>query len=355
MPSAWFSHASDGSEGEGFRGLRSAPDLQRQGAGALQPGGEFLGGDLDAQAVDFLFELPQLGEQGGVDGLGRREVIGGLLPDFPGCGEAAVGELRLLRLSAFSGVLELGLGGFEVCDDAGEFGFLGLDDLGGAGPGDHDVLQEAQFAGQALAALFQTRASAKAVAQAAAAADEILVGGQVAIDAVDPGVDVIHGLLMADHVVHLPADGFHGIPGIQQRAHLVRPGIVDAAAFFRPVGADVPTAEMMGDAVVEGGAEFFRGDVAGDRGRAGEQGLDFIDLAGAGAQRLHGGGELRLAGEQDVPPGGFVSAEQGGELVLDLGGIGDAGGSVGLKAGKGSGTPGFLEGPAFGRRRGTGG
>ena len=102
---------------------------------------------------------------------------------------------------------------------------------------------------------------------------------------------------------------------------------------------------MLGDAGIEGGGESVRWDVAGNGGRAGEQALDIVDFPGAGPQFLESVGELRLAGEEHVPPGGFVAAEQGGELGLDFGGIGDAGGPLGLEAGGGSGTPGFLEGP----------
>ena len=143
--------------------------------------------------------------------------------------------------------------------------------MGGPGPGDHDALQDAQFAGQALAAFLQPRALAEAVAQGAPATDEILIGAHGLGAAVDLRVDLIQFFLVADDIGQFPADGFHGVIRFHKRAFAVRPWIVDAAAFLRAMGADVPTAEVMGDAGFEGIAEYFRRDVAGDRGRTCEQ------------------------------------------------------------------------------------
>ena len=63
------------------------------------------------------------------------------------------------------------------------------------------------------------------------------------------------------------------------------------------MGGEVPATEVFIDAGFNGCGEFVRRDVAGDRGSAGEEGLDLVHFSGIGPQLLHGGGELRLAGE----------------------------------------------------------
>ena len=111
----WLSEDTDFAETGEFTASFICCELSSPSCGdKILFGSGFLSGDVDAQAVDFLFAALQIGQQLTSHGFGFREMIGEALPIFLGFGKATVRHLHLLRLSAFSRVREFGRDGFEI-------------------------------------------------------------------------------------------------------------------------------------------------------------------------------------------------------------------------------------------------